>query len=83
MFQQQFLDSLADAVAQRVVAQMAATSGTKRRLMTVAEAAEYIGRSKQAVYHLIHAGTIPTKRQGARVFIDRVELDRWIDDLAE
>jgi excisionase family DNA binding protein len=49
--------------------------------MTVAEVAQYIGRSKQAVYHLINSGKIPFKRQGSRIFIDRVELDHWIDEL--
>lgn len=75
-----FLIALADAVAQRVVSQLGAqtTVASRKRLMTVAEAAEYIGRSKQALYHLANQGKIPVKRDGARLFFDRVELDAWI-----
>jgi excisionase family DNA binding protein len=82
MFSEQFVDSLASAVASRVLAQMSC-AGPKRRLVTVDQAADYIGRSKQATYHLIAQGKIPTKRQGSRVFIDRKELDCWIDELSD
>jgi excisionase family DNA binding protein len=83
MFTEQFMDSLAVALASRVVAQMSAQAGPPRRLMSVDHAAEYIGRSKQAKYHLISQGKIPTKRQGSRVFTGRKELDRWIDELPD
>lgn len=83
MFTDQFVDSLASAVASRVIAQLSANGGLQKRLMTVEEAAEYIGRSKQATYHLISAAKIPIKRQGSRVFIDRKELDLWIDQLTD
>jgi excisionase family DNA binding protein len=75
-----FIDALADAVAQRVIAQLAAqkAGSSTRRLMAAAEAAEYIGRSKQALYHLVSQGKIPVKRNGSRLFFDRVELDAWI-----
>jgi excisionase family DNA binding protein len=81
MFEQQFIDALADAVAAKVIAQIANSHPSQGRLMTVADAASYLGRSKQAIYHLIHSGAIPIKRQGTRVFIDRVELNKWIDAL--
>ena len=47
--------------------------------MTVAQVAEYIGRSPKAVEHLIARGTIPvTKLDGERQ-IDRKALERLID----
>lgn len=83
MFEQQFISELANAVATAVVAQMASPSGPQRRLLTVEQAAEYIGRSKQATYILINQGKLPVKRQGSRVFIDRLVLDAWIDALED
>jgi excisionase family DNA binding protein len=81
MFQEEFVNSLADAVAARVIAQMSSTGAKQNRLMSVTDAAAYLGRSRQAVYHLANQGKLPFKKQGTRVFFDRVELDRWINDL--
>lgn len=71
------LDSLVDAIAQRVVARLRQTEGP--RLFSVNEAARYLGRTPKAVRHLIAAGTIPAVREGARVHLDRADLDRWIE----
>ena len=51
------------------------------RLLTAAQAAEYIGRSEQAVRHLIFQWDIPVVRTGRCVRIDRKDLDRWIENL--
>lgn len=51
---------------------------TSKRLYTVEEAAEFLGRTKEAVQHLIAAGKIPTVRSDRRVFLDREDLERWI-----
>jgi excisionase family DNA binding protein len=83
LFTQEFLDRLASQVAARVVAELGPQAAKQRRLMTVAEAAEYIGRSKQALYHLVNQSKIPTKRQGSRLFFDRLELDAWIEGLTD
>jgi excisionase family DNA binding protein len=45
----------------------------------VAEAAEYIGRSKSSVQHMITSGALPVVRSDRRVFLDRLDLDGWID----
>jgi excisionase family DNA binding protein len=50
------------------------------RLLTAKEAGEYIGRSEQAVRHLIHQRDIPVVRNGRCVRIDIKDLDRWIND---
>jgi excisionase family DNA binding protein len=45
----------------------------------VKEAADYIGRTEQAVQHLIHKRELIVVRQGRRVHLDRADLDQWID----
>jgi excisionase family DNA binding protein len=71
------LDALADAIAARVVAQL--NQSAEPRLMSVNEAARYIGRSPKALRHLIANGTIPCIRDGSRVHLDRTDLDGWIE----
>ena len=50
------------------------------RLLTTEQAAEYIGRSPQAVRHLIFQRDIPVVRKGRSVRIDRKDLDVWIEN---
>ena len=71
------LDALADAIAERVIARMQA--GQPDRLLTVEEAAKYLGRSARAVRHLVAEGILPVVREGRSVHLDRHELDRWIE----
>ncbi len=77
------IDALADAVAQRIIAQLATQRGADvfPRLMDASQAAKYLGRSKQAIYHMANQGKIPCKRDGSRLFFDRVELDAWIANM--
>ena len=49
--------------------------------MTVTEAAEYLGKSKQAVYHLVNKDKIPVRRIGTRLMFDCIELGRWLESL--
>jgi hypothetical protein len=57
-----FIKRLADALVSRVLSERVPTA---KRLFTLAEAAEYIGRSPKAVEHLIQRGAIPvTKLDG-------------------
>jgi excisionase family DNA binding protein len=51
---------------------------TSKRLFNTEEAADFLGRTKEAVQHLIAAGKIPTVRSDRRVFLDREDLERWI-----
>ena len=48
-------------------------------LREVKEAAAYIGRTEQALQHLIHKREIVVVRKGRRVHLDRNDLDRWIE----
>jgi excisionase family DNA binding protein len=64
---------IADAVAERLKA------GAPDRLLTVPEAAKYLGRTPRALRHMISTAAIPVVREGRSVHLDRRELDRWID----
>lgn len=71
------LDALADAIAERVIARIQANK--PERLMTISEAATYLGRTARAVRHLISTKALPVVREGRSVHLDRNELDRWIE----
>ena len=76
------LDALADKVAVRLghrLSKSANSAGIKPRLLTVAQAAVYLGRSKTSLQHLISDGAIPVVRHDKRVFLDVRDLDEWID----
>ena len=51
----------------------------KPRLLTVEKAAIYLGRSTEAMQHLLAAGKLRAVRTDRRVFLDILDLDRWID----
>jgi excisionase family DNA binding protein len=71
------LDALADAIAARVVARL--SKSEEPRLMSVKEAAAYIGRTPKALYHMIANGDVPAVREGTRVHLDRADLDQWVE----
>ena len=53
------------------------------RLLTVEQAAVYMGRSKAAVQHMVAGKRLPVVRDRHRVFLDIRELDRWIESNTE
>jgi excisionase family DNA binding protein len=76
------LDAFSDLIAAKLGARLAESGpGTKttRRLMTVEDAAVYLGRTKEAVQHMIAAGKLPTVKSDRRVFLDIKDLDQWIE----
>jgi excisionase family DNA binding protein len=48
-------------------------------LLTVKQAAVYLGRSEQSVQHLVFQKDLPVVRMGRRVHLDRRDLDAWIE----
>jgi excisionase family DNA binding protein len=82
---------LVNRIAQEVVArvtplltgdgnpQSTKAAGITPRLLTVKEAALYLGRSVSAIYHLIGRREIPVIRRGRHVRLDRLEIDRWLE----
>jgi excisionase family DNA binding protein len=62
------LDAIAERVAEKLLAGKSSENGTIRpRLLSVAQAAQYLGRSRESAEHLIAAGRIPTVRIDRRV----------------
>jgi excisionase family DNA binding protein len=74
-------DRLLEMLAEKLAAKLSQEpSHLYPRLMTVEQAATYLGRTREAVQHLVSSGKVPTVRADRRVFLDRVDLDKWIDD---
>jgi excisionase family DNA binding protein len=65
-------------IADAVVERLKASAETPERLMTVPQAAKYLGRTPWAVRSLIATKALPVVREGRSVHLDRRELDRWI-----
>ena len=80
------LEKLVHAIAEEVTAVIKAELAREHdhphvtpMLLNVKEAAVYIGRSEQAVQHLIFQKEVPVVRVGRRVHLDRRDLDVWIE----
>ncbi len=77
MVPNELLDQFAETIATKVAAKLRADRPTKK-LLTVKETAVYLGRSVEAVEHLIARREIPAVRVGRRVHVPVDDLDRWI-----
>lgn len=51
-----------------------------RRLLTPAEAAEYIGRSEDGIRQMVHRRQIPHVKTGKLLRFDIRDLDMWINE---
>ena len=51
----------------------------KKRLYTIKEAAEYLGRPVWGVRELIWSGKIPAIQDGRKQYLDIFDLDRYIE----
>jgi excisionase family DNA binding protein len=51
----------------------------KPRLLTIKEAATYLGRSVPAIRELIWKGDLPVVRPDRRIHLDILDLDKWIE----
>jgi excisionase family DNA binding protein len=79
-------DALIERMAEKVAARLQkgdqgmAHGDVRPRLLTVEQSAVYIGRTKDAVQHMIASGKLSTVRSDRRVFIDIRDLDAWIEE---
>ncbi len=77
------LDGLARAIAEEVAAMLrderAVSPSVEPALLTVKQAAIYLGRSEQSIQHLIFQKELPVVRVGRRVHLDRRDLDGFIE----
>jgi hypothetical protein len=76
VFDEAFIEQLAAAVAAKLPKP---PSGRWPELMSIKDAAEYMGRSEGGIRHLIEAGLLPVCKIDARVQIRRVDMDRVIE----
>ena len=51
----------------------------EKRLLTVPEVAEYLGRSEESIRHLLRSQKLRAVRADGRVLIDRRDVDYWIE----
>ncbi len=51
-----------------------------KRLYSIPEAGQYLGRTKWAIREMIYAGKIPCIRDGRRMLLDINDMDRWIEE---
>ena len=78
----ELIEALACKLAEKLRAPLAASgagSSVHPRLFTVEEATRYLGRTKEAVQHMIASGKIPAVKGDRRIFLDVCDLDRWIE----
>jgi excisionase family DNA binding protein len=77
------LNTFAELVAAKISARPSEPAGDgariRPRLLTVEQAAMYLGRTKEAVQHMIASGKLPVVKTDRRVFLDVKDLDEWID----
>lgn len=56
------------------------SSAVPRMTLTVEEAADELHLSKPVAYELVHSPDFPSFRIGKRILVNRLGLQRWIDD---
>ncbi len=80
---QAFADEIAERVFLRVMEKLQGQSAKAPRLLTVKQAAEYLGRSPKAIYDMAAKGILPAVREGKRLHFDRCELEEWISQRSQ
>ena len=73
-------ENWAEKIAEKVAARLAQsdTVTPKQKLFSVERAAEYIGRTEDAVRHMIASGKLPVVRIDTRISLDKEDLDTLI-----
>jgi len=83
-FNELTFDRLLELLAEKLASRLTQDGGgLGPRLMTVDQAAIFLGRSREAIQHLVTSGKLPTVRSDRRIFLDRQDLDRWIEQHKE
>lgn len=75
MFDENFLNRLADLIADRLTARGLGQS----RLMELPAAAHHLGMTKEALRAKALVGQIPHVKVDRKFRFDRADLDRWIE----
>ncbi len=53
--------------------------GISKRLYSINEASIYLGRSVWALREMLWAGKLPYIKDGRRILLDILDLEKWID----
>jgi excisionase family DNA binding protein len=53
--------------------------GLNKRLYSIKEASEYLGRSIWAVREMLWAGKLPYIKDGRRILLDIHDMEKWIE----
>jgi len=77
MYDQQFIESIAEKVADVVVARINKPA-VEKRYLSVEEAATYSGYSVGALWKHIQRQHLPVSKEGTSTRVDKVEIDRWM-----
>jgi excisionase family DNA binding protein len=51
----------------------------EKRLFTIKEASEYLGKSVKALYHMVERRQIPFVKIRKNLRFDKIDLDKWIE----
>jgi len=70
------IETLAQRVAAIVLERLEGTSN--RRWLTVDQAADYLGRTPEAIRGLVKRGELTAYKPDGRLQLDREELDAWM-----
>src|SRR5262245_54071554 len=65
--QTSLVDAIAEAALARLKPALAEAQAIRSRLLTVTQAAQYLGRTPWAIRHLAATGTLPTVKMDGRV----------------
>jgi excisionase family DNA binding protein len=75
-----FASKVAERVEQQVIERLEHMAPQiQPALLSVRDAATYLGRTEQSIQHLIFSQELPVVRVGRRVHLDRRDLDAWIE----
>lgn len=50
-----------------------------KRLYSIKEASMFLGRSAWSVREMLWAGKLPYIKDGKRIFIDIIDMEKWIE----
>jgi len=74
-------DGLLEALAEKLATKLSREpSRLYPRLLTIDQAAVYLGRTRETLQHLISSNKVPTVRADRCIFLDRLDLNKWIDE---
>jgi excisionase family DNA binding protein len=83
MLSEQAVNQIAQAVAARLLPHLKNSNGStatlSKKLLTIKEAAVYLGRSETAIYRLVAKRDIPVVRHGRNLRFELRSLDAWVE----